>query len=89
MYYQQFESWGAAVDKATSFVITTTFKIAGDKTGVYTTSPVPITAIGSVIEQIRDALDTKTSWTQWDRNSKEIVVVPYEQIVTIRLSLVD
>lgn len=82
-YYDKFDSWQRAFTEGKSFVVTTV-----GKTNTYTSSAIPSASLMETLTAIEDAIDHKTSWTQWDRIRQRVTLIPYEEICSITIDIV-
>lgn len=89
-YYTEVDSWVShTTQKDGSYQIVTVLK--SDKLGPaqrITSSALPISTLCEISEQIRETLDCKVSWTQWDNKSKKMTTIPYESIGLIEIEYV-
>lgn len=82
MYFEQFESWKSVVEQSGSVAVECITDL-----DTHISSAIPKPGLEEILAEIQSCLENKTPWWQWDRNKGEVVVVPYEQIRSLKLKL--
>jgi len=85
-YYEDLESYSDEIAKAEWFTIHVNLNTG--KSG-FMSSPMPMNTLSRLISVIDTSDSSKTALTLWSRESRNLVIIPHEQIQTVTISLLS